>query len=260
MGKILEIFSISFLSTISVVLVHAVIAFYFLITDIDAPTYYSYAEAQEELVEVMTEDDLKIPDETHETEALDQDVNPEDITALSSDVNDSRETSDNDYSQYIPSDASKSAEESVQDMIDDIKKDLDSQNKDYDLGLGEEKDYDFNKPKDDDNSGGDGKTKKAAKTMADYDFSSPSRSTRNKRGLKIPGYTGKGSGVIYVKVTIDPIGYVVGTPTIDYSKTTMKEPYALQQAIAYAKKERFDRDPKAPKKQQGYFIYTYVAQ
>ncbi len=260
MDKILDIFSTSYLATVFVVLLHGGVGFYFLVTDIHTPEYGGYVEAEEEeLVEIMTEDDLETPQVQENIDAKESDINPEDIKALSSDVNDSREESKTDYSQYISPSMGKTAEESVQDMIDEIKNDLDAQNKDYDTGLGEEKDYKIGKIKDDKN-GGDGKTKKAGKTMADYDFSSPSRTARNKRGLKIPGYTGKGSGVIYVKVTINQIGYVVGTPSIDYSKTTMKEPYALKQAIEYAKKERFVRDPKAPKKQEGYFIYTYVAQ
>lgn len=253
MGRLLEIFSVQYLSFMMVLIIYFFVGsgFYFTSwTSVEVDKYGSVISQQEtQEVEVHIED---VP-EPIEDKQLDPLPDTESPKSLSSDLNDEREKSDVNYSKHT-----ESVEESVKARerayFEQAKLDRERVKKQ----LGEANEYKkIEKPDFNDNNGTSGKAF-SGRTMADFDLTSPRRYSRTG-GLKIPGYTGLKGGVIVVKVEVDEVGYVQKAE-IETSRTTISDASAQQNALRYAKNERFKRDENAPKRQSGYFIYTFVSQ
>lgn len=253
MNRLLEIFSVQYLSFMFVLIIYFFVGSGFYFTDwtsVDVDEYgsvISQQETQEVEVEIEEEPELvedKMIDPLPEGEAP---------KSLSSDVNDTREKTDVNYSQH-----SESVEESVKAREKAYFEQAKLDRERVKHQLGEESVYKkVEKPDLDENNGSSGKAF-SGRTMADFDLKSPRRYSRTG-GLKIPGYTGLKGGVIVVKVEVDEIGYVQKAE-IEASRTTITDVTAQQNALRYARKERFKRNEDAPKRQHGYFIYTFVSQ
>lgn len=239
-------------------LLHVVLGFGFWNTDYNIPLLEGEVLVKNDDVEA----EIDIPEEQLRAQIEDSPrLRPQDIKSISSNSADDREESDEEFSQHARYGAAGSqgddVKSEVNDYVEKLKAEAAANRGDVTSSLPKVKDYDI-KPVEGD--GGDGNNKKfAGKTMADCFLSNPSRKSRDSRGLEIPGYTGQGGGEIYVNVVVDQIGYVISAE-IDYSRTTITEQFALDKALQLAKSERFVRNMSAPKKQSGYFRYTYVGQ
>lgn len=261
MGGYFQDKSDSQLAIISVgvaLLLHVILGFGFWNSDYNIPLLEGEVVINNDDVEA----EIDIPEDQLRAQLEDTPrLRPQDIKSLSSNSGDDREESNEDFSQHARYGASgiqgDDVKAEVNDYVEKLTKEAAANRGDVTKNLPQVKDYNI---KSLDGDGGDGNNKKfAGKTMADCFLANPSRKSRDSRGLEIPGYTGQGSGEIFVNVVVDQIGYVVSAE-IDYTRTTITEQFALDKALQLAKSERFVRNMSAPKKQTGYFRYTYVGQ
>lgn len=82
---------------------------------------------------------------------------------------------------------------------------------------------------------------------------------RRDEKLAIPAYICKGSGTVKVNIVVDREGLVI-LATIDKKGSSYKETCIGENALAYAKKCRFSISTVAPEQQNGWILYTFIAQ
>jgi hypothetical protein len=94
------------------------------------------------------------------------------------------------------------------------------------------------------------------------DFSVPGRTAfeGNNWYVRNPGYTcGKGSGVVYISISVNQSGYV-SRATYEPDKSRNASSCMIEQAQKYAKLSRFNYSGSAVVQQTGYIIYQFVSQ
>lgn len=82
---------------------------------------------------------------------------------------------------------------------------------------------------------------------------------RRDEKLAIPAYICKGAGKVKVNIIVDREGLVVEA-VIDKKGSSYKESCIGENALAYAKRSRFSVSTVAPVQQEGWILYTFIAQ
>jgi hypothetical protein len=82
---------------------------------------------------------------------------------------------------------------------------------------------------------------------------------RRDEKLAIPAYICKGSGTVKVNIIVDREGLVIEA-VIDKKGSSYKESCIGENALLYAKKCRFSISTVAPEMQNGWIMYTFIAQ
>ena len=96
--------------------------------------------------------------------------------------------------------------------------------------------------------------------MVDWKLEGRTPHQNNEWYVRNPGYTcGFAQGKVAVLIKVDPSGKVISA-SIDNSRSNGASACMLEQAASYARKSRFNYSGSAPKSQQGYIYYTFVAQ
>jgi DNA-binding transcriptional regulator YhcF (GntR family) len=82
---------------------------------------------------------------------------------------------------------------------------------------------------------------------------------RDDRNLPVPVYTCHGGGIVLIGIDVNPEGYVTSASVNEIKEAS--DPQCLAEA-AYeaAMNTRFSVDPSAPRKQEGWIKYHFVAQ
>ena len=254
--RLLDHFSTLYLGVIGAIILHAVFFFFLLFRDIHTPAADLSVGLKHDLeVEMITKEEALQQDLLLENPSL----SPEDVKNISTSASDNRETSTTDFGQQM------GEEQLEQDVQDQYAREFDelfneAQNERGDLnheGLPESTDltptsYQENVALRNNNNA------YAGKGMAHLELINPDRKSR--RGyLKVPGYTGVSGGTIVINIVVDQAGYVVEA-SVDYAGSTITESAAVQNALSYAKRERFNRIESAPKKHYGTITYVFKAQ
>lgn len=195
---------------------------------------------------------------------LDQNNSNQPIKNMARDVNDSRQKSFEDYSQNKSSgDPAKTAKDFEQKLFEESggRKEREKIIKEME----ERKNSKLNQSNSSSSKMNEvsqsGKQNQYAGNVM-VDFSVPGRTAfeGNNWYVRNPGYTcGKGSGTVYVSISVNQSGYV-SRATYDPSKSKNASSCMIEQAEKYAKISRFNYVSSAPAQVTGYIIYQFISQ
>lgn len=185
----------------------------------------------------------------------------EDPKNLVSNMNDDREKSYEDYSNYSVND--KNVKDYVknyeQEMYKDIQNERESKGekylKDYNSDVkiygGDERKKNNNAPASD--------KQYAGKTVLSYDLDGRGPKDNNSWHVRNPGYRCKGSGKVAVIIKVDRYG-AVKDAKLDPSASTSYTDCMVSNAIKYALLSKFNYKSSAPALQTGRIYYRFIAQ
>jgi hypothetical protein len=213
------------------------------------------------LVEPVTEvsiplDDIPLDPELMKLLEIPQDAPGGEVYNVTSDANDTREKSYDDFSTY----------EIDQKVTEDARA-LEQQYKDYWAGTHKDEpkndpSIDINDKKDDskvnptNNPNGsidsDGKNAFAGDVMASYNLKD-----RKAHSLEKPGYTCNSSGTVVLQIRVDKNGDVDDVTYVESGSVNATE-CMITQSIKYAKRSRFNYSETAPAVQTGTITYKFV--
>lgn len=205
----------------------------------------SYIEIPEEEIQLKPEN------------ILSSDV-PQDIKNMSRDVNDSRESSSEEYFHNI---SDESIDEQVKRMEQEMYEEAGGEKTRAEIRAemeqkrAELENKSNNQPQKSENS--NGSKKYSGNVMVEWDLREPHQN--NNWFIRNPGYTcGYGSsGRVVVLIKVNQNGNVTSA-TYDASKSSSANSCMVEEAIKYAKMSRFKYS--SQKSQSGWISYTFVSQ
>lgn len=195
---------------------------------------------------------------------LDQNNSNQSIKNMARDVNDVRQKSFEDYSQNKSSgDPAKTAKDFEQKLFDESggRKEREKIMKEMEERKNSKSNQSNSTSSKSNEGNQSGKQNQYAGNVM-VDFSVPGRTAfeGNNWYVRNPGYTcGKGSGTVYVSISVNQSGYV-SKASYDPSKSKNASTCMIEQAEKYAKISRFNYSANASSQVIGYIIYQFVSQ
>jgi TonB family protein len=186
------------------------------------------------------------------------DYNSGDVKNISRDVNDTRQKSDENWSENKPSTGSES---SVRDFERQLFEEMGGNKPRYQpqssTAASSNKSTSATNSKESVAKGGD--KVYSGSVMVDWSLSNRNPHQNNNWYVRNPGYTcGHGSsGKVVVRIYVNQNGDVSNA---EVSSSSGANACMLEQAVKYAKKSRFNYAASAPKLQEGTIVYTFVSQ
>lgn len=212
--------------------------------------------AQEDLGVEMPLDEIVFDEEMMEMlEMEDPNIANEKIYNLSSDKNDERERSFEDYSSAEIDDQViqdvRETEREYQEYWKNQRGDNGSTSSQNDGADKEDLNQDKNNPVNQNNEK-QGSNSFAGSVLAEYDLKD-----RKALSLPKPGYTCDRSGTVVVEIKVDQNGKLKSATFLPERSKNADE-CMIEQAVKYAKRARFDYNAKAPNIQTGTITFKFV--
>ncbi len=214
----------------------------------DNPALDISKEELEDYEVTVSSENIMVPD----------DYNSGDVKNISRDVNDTRQRSQENWTENKPSAGS---EESVKDFERQLFEEMGGNKPRYqpnsNTNSTSNKTANTSNSKEQVSNGGD--KVYSGSVMVDWSLSNRNPHQNNNWYVRNPGYTcGHGSsGKVVVKIYVNQNGDVSNA---EVSSSSGANACMLEQAVKYAKKSRFNYVSTAPKLQEGTIIYTFVSQ
>ncbi|MCB0478743.1 MAG: hypothetical protein KDC84_11290 [Crocinitomicaceae bacterium] len=187
--------------------------------------------------------------------------NGEDPKNMAANMNDDREKSYDDYSDYS---ANKNVEDYVKNyekqMLADVQADREAKGEKY---LADEysdvKIYGGNEGNKNKNNANPSDKQYAGKTVLTYDLKDRGPKDNNSWYIRNPGYRCKGSGKVAVIIKVDRYG-AVKEAKLDPAGSSSYSECMVENAIKYALLSKFNYKQSAPAMQTGRIFYSFIAQ
>jgi TonB family protein len=206
----------------------------------------------------VPEEEVKLKPENIQ---LPPEFQPGDVKNISRDVNDKRKRSDKDWSENIPTeDGASKAKDYEKKLFDEtggdakrraMMQEMEERKKDQSAKSNQKSEQPSNTK--------GGNTAYSGNVMVDWSLSSRTPHQNNNWWIRNPGYTcGYGaSGRVTVYIKVNQAGNVISASPVASSGSNQ---CMIDQAVAYAKKSRFNYSASASAQQEGTITYTFVSQ
>ncbi len=184
-----------------------------------------------------------------------------DVKNATRDMNDTRQRSNDDYSYKSAAEAAAAAK-SVEDLEKQYFEEAGGykEREKYRQMIQESQSSQTEEKGPEKVANGGANNAAGGEVMVDWKLDGRTPHQNNEWYVRNPGYTcGFAQGKVAVLIKVDQSGQVISA-AVDNSRSTRATACMLEQAENYAKKSRFNYSGSAPKSQQGYIYYTFVAQ
>ncbi|MFZ9027440.1 MAG: hypothetical protein ACO2Z9_00410 [Crocinitomicaceae bacterium] len=184
-----------------------------------------------------------------------------DVKNATRDMNDTRQRSNTDYSYNSAAEA-EAAAKSVEDLEKQYREESGGykEREKYRQMIQENQTSQTEEKGPEKVNNGGANNAAGGEVMVDWQLNGRTPHENNEWHVRNPGYTcGFAQGKVAVLIKVDQSGRVISA-SVDNSRSTKATACMLEQALNYAKKSRFNYLGSAPKSQQGYIYYTFVAQ